>query len=55
MSASVTREQDDFSGVREVARDRAWAGVGASLLLLGFVMVVAAGAIVVWLISELVG
>ena len=54
MSAIVTREQDAFSGVREVARDRAWAGVGASLLLLGFVMIVAAGAIVVWLISELV-
>jgi hypothetical protein len=55
MSASVTREQDDFSRVREAARDRAWAGVGGSLLLLGFVMFVAAGAIVVWLISELVG
>ena len=53
MSTSVTREQDDFFGVREAARDRAWAGVGASLLLLGFVLVIAAGAIVVWLISEL--
>ena len=55
MSASVTREEEDFSGVREVARDRAWAGVGTSRLLLGFVIVVAAGAIVVWLLSELVG
>lgn len=54
MSASVTRDRDAFSGVREAARDRAWSGVGASLLLLVFATVVAAGALVVWLISELV-